>query len=74
VKLYNTAGAPTVGTDTPVMVIRVPGNTAGAGIVIPFPHGVAFATGIGIGVTTGVADNDTTAPTANEVIVNLMYK
>lgn len=74
VKLYNTAGTPTVGTDTPVMTLLIPGNTAGAGTNISFEMGIAFALGIGIGITTGVADNDVAAVAANEVIVNLFYK
>ena len=74
-KLYNKATAPTVGTDTPVMTLPIPGNTAGAGFVIDTGGmGIAFATGIGYGITTGVADNDTGAPAANEVVVNVFYK
>lgn len=75
VKLYNKATAPTVGTDTPVMTLAIPGNANGAGMVAAeFVSGIAFGTGIGYGITTGVADADTGAPAANEVIVNLMYK
>jgi len=74
VKLYNKATAPTVGSDTPVITLVVPGNTAGAGMVANFDKGIAFGTGIGYGITTGVADNDTGAPAANEVVVNLLYK
>jgi hypothetical protein len=74
-KLYNKATAPTVGTDTPVMTIPIPGNTAGAGVVLDTGGmGIAFGTGIGIGITTGVADADTGAPAANEVVVNVLYK
>jgi hypothetical protein len=75
VKLYNKASAPTVGTDTPVITLAIPGNTAGAGMVAAdFSCGITFGTGIGYGITTGVADNDTGAPAANEVVVNLFYK
>jgi hypothetical protein len=70
VKFYNKATAPTVGTDTPVMTLAVPANAAAN---VAYPHGIAFATGIGIGATTGVADNDTTAPSANDVIVNINW-
>lgn len=74
VKLYNKASAPTIGTDTPVCTFIIPGNTAGAGMVSYFPDGIAFATGISYGITTGIPDNDTGAPSANEVVVNLFYK
>ncbi len=74
VKLYNKASGPTVGTDTPVMTVLVPGNAAGAGTNVEYNNGIAFATGIGLGITTGVADNDTGAVAANEVVVNLFYK
>jgi hypothetical protein len=70
-KLYNKASAPTVGTDTPVLTIPIP---AGAAANVEFLGGIAFGTGIGIGVTTGLADNDTGAPGSNEVQVNIFYK
>jgi len=62
-----------VGTDTPVWTIAIPGNTAGAGAVIPIPDGLAFSTGIALAITTGAPDADTGAVAANEVIVNLGY-
>jgi hypothetical protein len=75
VKLYNKATAPSVGSDTPVMTLAIPGNATGAGMVAAeFTSGIAFGTGIGMGITTGVADADTGAPAANEVVVNLFYK
>ncbi len=73
VKLYNKASAPDQ-NDTPVMVFTVPGNTAGAGNNPDLgPFGLAFALGIGIRIVTGVADNNTTAVAANEVIVNAVF-
>jgi len=73
-KLYNKASAPTVGTDTPVKVILIPGNTAGAGAVMDFPNGLAFGTGIAWALTTGITDADTGAVAANEIVVNIDYK
>lgn len=73
-KLYDKASAPTVGTDTPVKVIGIPGNAAGAGAMIALPVGVAFATGIALALTTGIADADTGAVAASEIAVNLDYK
>lgn len=72
-KLYNKASAPTVGTDTPVQVYTIPGNTAGSGMTITFPVGLSFGTGIAFALTTGAADSDTGAVAANEIIVNLSY-
>lgn len=74
VKIYNNS-APTVGTTTPQITLMIPGNSSGAGMVAAeFTSGISFATAIGLGITTGVADNDTGAPAANEVVVNLFYK
>jgi hypothetical protein len=73
-KLYNKASSPTVGTDTPVMTLPIPGNTAGAGFVLEAAAGIAFATGIALAIVTGVADSDNTAVAANEVVVNLLYR
>lgn len=73
IKFYNKATAPTVGTDTPVMTLEVPGN----GVIenITFPEGgIYFDTGLGFGLTTALADNSTAAVAANEVIVNIFYK
>ena len=71
VKFYNKATAPTVGTDTPVITLGIPASSAAN---VDFANGIAFATGIGIGATTGVADNNTTAPSSNDVVVNIYYK
>lgn len=77
-KFYNaTAANVTVGTTTPVLTIPVPspGDTSGAGFNIPLPTcGVQFDTAITIACTTGIADNDTGAPGANECIVNLFFE
>lgn len=74
-KLYNKASAPTVGTDTPVMTLPIPGNTAAAGFTLDTGGmGIAFGTGIGYATTTGVADSDTGAVAANEVVATILYK
>jgi hypothetical protein len=72
-KLYNKASAPTLASDTPVMTLPIPGNTAGAGFVIPIECGADFSTGISFAITTGAADNDTGAIGANEVFLTLSY-
>jgi len=72
-KLYNKVSAPTVGTDTPLMTLPIPGNVSGAGVVLDTGGmGIAFGTGIALAITTGVADSDTGAVAANEIVINLL--
>lgn len=75
IRFYNQTGAP-ASTDAANIIWRgmIPGNAAGAGFVMSLPVGRECATGIGVRVTTGIADNDTGALTANQVIVNVGYK
>lgn len=74
VKLYNKATAPTVGTDVPEMIIPVPAAVAGVpGVaqVTPGFNGHRFPLGLGIAITGGVADSDTTAVAAGQVKVKI---
>jgi len=74
VKLYNKATAPTVGTDVPEMIIPVPAAVSGVpGAAELRPGFIAyrFALGLGIAITGGAADNDTTAVAAGQVKVKL---
>jgi hypothetical protein len=72
VKFYNaTAANVTVGTTTPVMTVPVP---AGSAANLIGSVGIQFSTAICVAATTGVADSDTGAPAANEVVVNIWYK
>lgn len=73
IKFYNKASAPTVGTDTPVLTLLIPGATAGAGFTWNPQGGIDFSTGIAYALTTGVADSDTAAVAANEIIVAGTY-
>ena len=59
-KFYDKASAPTVGTDTPVFTVPVPGATGGAGVVVPFPGAVFFKNGLAFALTGALADLDTT--------------
>lgn len=76
-KFYNaTAANVTVGTTTPVLTIGIPGNATdniGAHFTMG-GYGLAFDTAICIAATTGFADNDTGAPGANDLIVDVFYK
>jgi len=71
-KIYNKASAPTVGTDTPYLTIALKPSDQ-------FVHdwgdvGLQFTTGLAFALTTGSADSDTAALTANDVVgLNLEY-
>ncbi|WP_437710015.1 hypothetical protein WMF45_35585 [Sorangium sp. So ce448] len=71
VKLYDMATAPTVGTSTPVATLYVP---AGQNASAEYTNGIAFTNGIGIGATAAAADDNTSQPGANTMIVNVFYK
>jgi hypothetical protein len=76
-KIYNaTAATVIVGTTVPDFTFPLPtmGDTNGAGFVLQSTSGIEFTTALTIAATTGLADNDTGAPSANEVIVNLGYR
>lgn len=70
-KIYNKVTAPTVGTDTPVMVIPIPPNSH---VAVPIPAaGYRLSVGMGLAITGGAADTDTTAVALNDVVVNWGY-
>lgn len=76
-KFYNlTAANTTVGSSTPVITIGIPGNTSDdiSANFGPGGMGIMFDTAICAAATTGVADADTGAPAANDVIINVFYK
>jgi hypothetical protein len=71
-KFYNaTAASVVVGTTTPGITIYLPPTSAGH---VEFSKGIAFATAITVAATTGIADNDTGAPAANDVSITVLYK
>lgn len=69
-KFYNKNSAPVLASDVPVMVIPL---AAGETLNWNEPHGVPFAAGIAMSMTTGIADTDTGALTANDLVLNLRY-
>ncbi|MDH4235605.1 MAG: hypothetical protein OEW25_01455 [Nitrospira sp.] len=76
VKFYNaTAANVTVGTTTPVITLPIPGNSSDdvTGL-FSSTMGITFDTAICAAATTGIADNDTGAPAANDVVLNVFYK
>lgn len=79
VKLYNaTAANVTVGSTTPIDTIVVPGGTSADLCTVVTEtfgtKGLTFSTALSMAATTGLADNDTGAPGANDVIVSAYYK
>jgi len=74
-KIYDSATTPTCGSGTPVKRLMIPiqpTNADGSGSNISFgPTGFKFVNGLGYCVTGGIADTDTTTPTANVAAVNL---
>ena len=76
-KLYNaTAANVVVGTTVPDITLVVPANadSDGAGFVWSNDLGIAFSTAMTAAVTTLVADNDATAPGANDCVACFLYK
>lgn len=76
VKFYNaTAANVSVGSTTPVLTLPIPGNaTDDIAANALGGMGIVFDTAITVAATTGVADADTGAPGANDVVINLFYK
>lgn len=70
-KLYDTAIAAVVGTDTPKMTIPL---SAGESFNMEVTKGILMNNGISFGASTGIADNDTGAPAASAVQATAMYK
>jgi hypothetical protein len=79
VKLYNaTAANVSVGTTTPIDTIVVPGGTSADLCTVITESfggvGLTFDTALSLAATTGLADNDTGAPGANDVVATAYYK
>ena len=69
-KIYDKATAPTVGTDEVAYTFILPGATTGAGSNVPLARELNLIRGFGHAITTGVADTDTGAVAANEIVIN----
>jgi len=72
-KFYNKASAPTVGSDTPVLTIVIPGAATGGGAVLNISDGMAFSTGLAFALTTEATDAGSTGVAVSEIVVNLGY-
>jgi hypothetical protein len=75
IKFYD-ATSGTIGTGTPKLTIEIPANATDhiAGVFNVGGLGIEFTTGISVGASTGIADADTGAPAANDVLVNIFFK
>ncbi len=71
-KVYDKATAPAVGTDTPVLTVLIPPNTAVAQVALMLPIGMPFTNGIAYGFTSAAADSDSTAVTTGAVTGGLL--
>ena len=74
IKLYNKATVPVLATDIPEMIIVVPAAVSGVPGVYTLPigfSGLRFNIGLGIAITGGASDTDTTAVTAGQVKVKM---
>lgn len=70
-KLYDKATAPLLASDVPVMVLPL---AVGANHALDAAAvGVTFVAGIAIAITGALANTDTTALAANDVILNMVY-
>ena len=72
VKLYNATTA-TCGSGTPMARYMIPfgATSSGGGFNVSNINGDAYANGIVMCITTGIADSDTSAPAASTYIVNV---
>lgn len=74
INLFDLAsGSITLGTTSANYKFMCPGNTAGAGFVVPLHWAVTFATGINYSVSGAIALTDNTSITASSVIVNIGF-
>lgn len=58
-------------SDTPLMVFQV---SSGGGLERRFAKGIQFSNRIAVRAVTGLANTDTTSPSANDLLVNFEYK
>ena len=72
-KFFDTASAVTLGTTPATFQFMIPGNTGGAGFVVPLPDRRPCANAIKYAVTGGISLTDNTSITASSVIVDFDY-
>lgn len=70
VKFYDTTSQPTVGTDTPVLILAIPGEGIDQNFSV---NPIQFTNGCWVIATTGIANDDATDPATNQVVANIFY-
>lgn len=71
-KLFNKNAAPTMGTDTPLLNLAMPPSRDFRFDLADL--GLHFGSGLAYAITTGSADKDATAVTANDIVgLNIIY-
>lgn len=72
-KFYDQATDPDE-NDIPVIRQPLPASTDGAGVVFDVDVGIEFANGIAVRLVTGQDDDDATAPSAGDAVVNIFWR
>lgn len=70
IMLYDKATTP-LSTDTPIINLVIP---ATGGANCPFPSGLNFQYGIGVGMSADITSAAPTAVADNDIILNIYYK
>lgn len=73
VKFYDKSTGPVAG-DVPIFRMAIGGGMTLSVAEMVGTHGGKFTNGLGYRTTTGLADADTGAVTANDLVINLSYK
>jgi hypothetical protein len=71
IRFFNLAVAPTMGTTLPALVVAVPATT---NVSLREPRPPLFNLGLWVSVTTAEPNNDNTAPTASDVLLNIYFQ
>jgi hypothetical protein len=75
-KFYDSALSPPVaGTTTVTLTLPVPAaqSSTGGGFILPLPQAVQFLNGIGMCITGGIADNDSSSA-ATGLAIDVFFK
>lgn len=70
IKLFNKSTAPIPGTDSPAMTISVQAGVRADGDI---DAGIAYPQGLGIAITKGITDLDSSTIAASDCVVDLFY-
>jgi hypothetical protein len=71
IRLFDNSVSPTMGTTLPKIVIPLATLTS---VHVSYIRPNLFVNGMWVSVTTGIANNDNTAPAASDVLMNIFYQ